>query len=118
MNCKKESDMGYWTEVKDLLLKGADLAIEGIKEGTETVVEKSKEGMAFARLKKNLYTAQRKLRNLLADLGDITHDLYREKKDIYADPEVKRIMGEVLKLEEECKKIEKELEELRFKKQK
>jgi len=101
--------MGYWAEVREIALKGLDLAAQNIKEGAAIAVEKGKEGMAYVQLKKDLILAQRKLHNLLADLGDVVCDLYKEKKDVYADAVVKETMDKILASENECKKIEAEI---------
>ncbi len=103
--------MGYWKDVKGVVSKGIDIAVDGLKEGAEKAVEKGKEGVSYAQLKKDLFVEHRKLHDLLADLGDVTHDLYKEKKDVYADATVKEIMEKVVKLEEDCKRIEKEISE-------
>ncbi|MBN1533292.1 MAG: hypothetical protein JXA20_11560 [Spirochaetes bacterium] len=109
--------MGYWTEVKDVVLKGIDLAAQNIREGASTAVEKGKEGLTYVQLKKDLMVSQRKLHSLLADLGDRTCDLYRDQKDIYADDSVKELMGKINAAEEECKKIETEMKSLGGKKE-
>jgi len=112
--------MGYWTEVKDIVLKGLDLAMgnikegagfafENIKEGAGTAVEKGKEGVAYAQLKKDLFFEHRKLQSLLADLGDLTHDLYKAEKDIYKDEKVKNIMERVVQVEKECKRMRQDI---------
>ncbi|MFH0918969.1 MAG: hypothetical protein V1913_01290 [Fibrobacterota bacterium] len=115
--------MGYWTEVKDVVLKGMDLAaanikegagvaIENIKQGAGTAVEKGKEGVAYAQLKKNLFLQHRKLHTLLADLGDLTRDLYKDGKDIYKDDKLQKIMEQVVQMETECKRMEQEIDGL------
>ncbi|MDH5718378.1 MAG: hypothetical protein OEZ22_12190 [Spirochaetia bacterium] len=104
--------MGYWAEVKDVLRKGFDIAIEELKTGTETIMHKGKDGISYAQYKKDLFVEHRKLQNLLADLGDLTHDLYKEKKDIYSDETVKDLMNQIIEIEKKCKKIEDEIADL------
>ena len=115
--------MGYWTEVKDVVLKGLDLAFANLKEGAGIAYDslkggagaamaKGKEGVTYAQLKKDLFLEHRKLHNLLADLGDCTGDLYKAKKDIYQDEKVQKIMEQVVETEKKCRKIEKEISAL------
>ncbi|MDH5719668.1 MAG: hypothetical protein OEZ13_03510 [Spirochaetia bacterium] len=104
--------MGYWEEVRDVLKKGYDIALDEMKSGAETVISTSKKGVTYAQYKKDLFFEHRKLHELLADLGDITHDLYKEKKDIYADDRIKEIISKVIEVEADCQKIEKEMESL------
>jgi len=104
--------MGYWEEVRDVLKKGYDLAFEEVKSGAETVIGTGKKGITYAQYKKDLFFEHRKLQELLADLGDITHDLYKEKKDIYANEKVKDVMVKITEAEAKCQKIEKEMESL------
>jgi hypothetical protein len=106
--------MGYWTEVREVALKGLDLAIEGVKDSAAKAMEKGKDGIAYTQLKTNLFVEHRKLQTILADLGDHTRDLYREKKDIYSDPVVTEIMEKLTKVEDECKRIESEIQKLGF----
>jgi hypothetical protein len=104
--------MGYWEEVREVAIKGFDLAVEGIKEGAAKAVEFGKEGAAYTQLKTNLYFEHRKLQTALADLGDRTRDLIKEKKDIYADENISEIMDNLLKIESECRRIEGEMSSL------
>jgi len=101
--------MGYWEEVREVAIKGFDLAIEGIKEGAAKAVELGKESAAYTQLKTNLYFEHRKLQAVLADLGDHTRDLIREKKDIYGDETISEIMNNLQKIEEECRRLESEI---------
>jgi len=104
--------MGYWHEVRDVVLKGIDLAVDGVREGAETAAMKGKDSLTYAQLKKDLFLEQRKLHDHLADLGDAVHDLYREKKDIYTDEKVKGIMESIIIVEDRCRDFEKRLGEL------
>jgi hypothetical protein len=104
--------MGYWEEVKDIVYKGVNLAVDNIKEGANTAAEKSRLGVAYMQLKKDLFLEQRKLQGFLADLGDVTHDLYKENKDIYADENIKDIMSKVIESEAACKEIEDKISKL------
>lgn len=106
--------MGYWEEVRDVVLKGVDLAVEGVKESAAKAVEKGKDSVTYTQLKANLFLEQRKLQTVLADLGDRTRDIYREKKDLYADPVIAEIMGRLAKVEDECKRLESEIQKLGF----
>jgi len=106
--------MGYWEEVREVVLKGVDLAVEGVKESAAKAMEKGKDGVAYTQLKTNLFIEQRKLQTILADLGDRTRDIYREKKDIYADPVIAEIMERLTKVENECKRLESEIAKLGF----
>ncbi len=106
--------MGYWEEVRDVVLKGVDLAVENVKEGAAKAVVKGKDGVAYTQLKAALFVEQRKLQAILADLGDRTRDIYRDKKDFYSDAVIEDIMGKLTKTEEECRRIEAEIEKLGF----
>jgi len=106
--------MGYWQEVKDVVLKGVDLAVDGVKDGAAKAVEKGKDGVTYTQLKTNLFLEQRKLHVVLSDLGDRTRDIYREKKDIYADVMITEIMDKLSKVEEECRRLEAEIKKLGF----
>ncbi len=106
--------MGYWSEVKDVITKGIDLTVDGLKEGAGKAIEKSKEGISFAQLKKDLFMEQRKIHDLLADLGDRTRDLFREKKDIYVDGKIKELMDKITEVEEKCKKFENDIKDSGF----
>jgi len=104
--------MGYWNEVKEMVIKGLNIAADGIKEGAETAAVKGRDGVTYVQLKKDLFMEHRKLQDLLSDLGDRTHDLYKDKKDIYGDEKVKEIMDKVVDAEEKCKKIKEEIEQI------
>ncbi len=104
--------MSYWKEVKDVFMKGVDLAVDGIKEGATTVAEKSKEGIQFAQLKKDLFFEQRNLHSLLADLGDAVSVAYREKKDLNGDEKILELIEKVNSCENKCRKIEDEIESI------
>ena len=106
--------MGYWEEVRDVVLKGVDIAVEGVKDGAARAVEKGKDGVTYTQLKTNLFVEHRKLQTILADLGDHTRDLYREKKDIFSDPVITEIMEKLTKVEDECKRLESEIQKLGF----
>ena len=104
--------MSYWSEVKEVALKGIDLAISNIKEGTEIAIEKGKDGVAFVQLKKDLFMAQRELHNLLADFGDVVYDLYKAGSDINADNRVKETAGKIADAESKCRDIEKRIKDI------
>jgi len=104
--------MSYWSEVKDVALKGIDLAIANIKEGAEQALEKGKEGVAYLQLKKDLFMEQRNLQSLLADLGDITNELYKSKGDIYASGRVKEVVEKIAASEVRCRSIEEEMKKI------
>ena len=98
--------MSYWNEVKDVFLKGVDLAADGIKEGANLVFEKGKEGIQYSQLKKDLFMEHRKLNNVLTEIGDTTSVLYRERKDLYADMKLKELIDRLGTIENACKAIE------------
>lgn len=104
--------MGYWEEVRDVVFKGMNLAMDNLKEGANLAAEKSRQGVAYMQLKTDLFLEQRKLQSLLADLGDLTHDLYKEKKDIYADENVKSKMDEIVEAENKCREIEEKISQV------
>lgn len=104
--------MSYWDDVKDIVYKGINMAVDNIKEGANTAAERSKQGVAYVQLKKDLFFEQRKLQAFLADLGDITHNIYKENKDIYADEKAKEIMGKIIEVETICKDIEDKISKL------
>lgn len=104
--------MSYWDEVKDIVYKGVNMAVDNLKEGANTAAEKSKQGVSYVQLKKDLFFEQRKLQAYLADLGDITHNIYKENKDIYSDEKAKEIMAKVIEVETACKDIEDKISKL------
>jgi len=106
--------MGYWEEVREAVLKGVDIAVEGVKDGAAKAVIKGKDGVAYTQLKANLFVEQRKLQTILADLGDRTRDIYREKKDLYTDPVIAEVMEKLTKTEEVCRHLESEIKKLGF----
>jgi len=110
--------MGYWEEVREVVLKGVDLAVEGVKEGAAKAVERGKDGVTYTQLKTNLFIEQRKLQTILADLGDRTRDIYREKKDLYTDNLIIEVMNKLTGVEDECKRLESEIKKLGFEQRK
>lgn len=104
--------MSYWSEVKEVALKGIDLALENIKETTEFAIEKGKDSVTYVQLKKDLFLAQRELHNLLADLGDAINEIYKKKGDVYSDNRVKEITDRVALAEEKCRGIEKQISDI------
>ncbi len=104
--------MSYWDEVKDIVYKGINMAVDNLKEGANTAAEKSKQGVTYVQLKKELFLEQRKLQAYLADLGNITHNIYKENKDIYADEKAKEIMEKIIEAETLCKDIEDKISNL------
>ncbi len=101
--------MSYWSEVKEVALKGVDLALANLKETTELAIEKGKESVAYVQLKKDLFLAQRELQNLLAELGDVVNEIYKNRGDIYTDAKVKDAVDKISAAEAKCKDIEKRL---------
>lgn len=104
--------MSYWSEVKEVALKGVDLAIANIKGGAEQALEKGKDSVAYLQLKKDLFLEQRNLHNLLADLGDVTLELYKVKGDFYSSSKIKDIAERVTAVEEKCRSIEEDMKRL------
>ena len=97
--------MGYWQEVSDVLKKGVDLAVDNLKESAETLSKKTKEGTIAAKVKTRLFLKQRELHDVMADLGDAVYDVYKEKKDIYADAKVQEMIAKADGIIEECRAI-------------
>lgn len=104
--------MSYWSEVKEVALKGIDLALANLKETTEFAIEKGKESVVYVQLKKDLFIAQRELHNLLADLGDLVNEIYKSKGDIYADAKVKDAADRIAASEAKCRDIEKKMNDI------
>ena len=104
--------MSYWTEVKDVALKGIDLALANLKEGAEQAIEKGKDGVVYIQLKKDLFLEQRNLQVLLADLGDTVNELYKSKGDIYASSKVKETVEKIAASEAKCRSIEEEMKKI------
>ncbi|HOP62825.1 MAG TPA: hypothetical protein PK358_04230 [Spirochaetota bacterium] len=104
--------MSYWSEVKDVAMKGVDLAIANFKETADHAIEKGKDGVSYVQLKKDLFVAQRELHNLLGDLGDLVVDIYKANGDIYADEKVKECVGKVTAAEGKCKDIESKMNDI------
>lgn len=104
--------MSYWSEVKDVALKGIDLALNNFKVTAEQAIEKGKDGVVYVQLKKDLFVEQRNLHNLLADLGDITNELYKSRGDIAGSPRVKEAVDKITVVEEKCRSIEAEIKKI------
>lgn len=104
--------MSYWSEVKEVALKGIDLAVANIKEGTEIAIEKGKDGVAYVQFRKDLFLAQRELHNLLADFGDITYELYKGGSSISSDDRVRDTAEKIAQAETKCRDIEKRIKDL------
>ncbi len=98
--------MSYWSEVKEVVLKGVDLAIANLKETTELAIGKGKEGVTYVQMKKDLFKAHRELQNFLSDFGDMVNEIYKVKGDIYSDDKVKEAAEKVAAAEAKCKDIE------------
>lgn len=108
--------MGYFHEVKDVFMKGLDLAGDKFKEGAETVADFAKDGAHSVQLRKDLFMKQRVYHNAVADVGSIVMDLHKENKDILTDTDFLEKVNEADIIEEECRRIEKELKESEEKK--
>lgn len=104
--------MSYWSEVKDVALKGIDLALNNFKATAEQAIEKGKDGVAYLQLKKDLFMEQRNLQILLADLGDITNELFKSKGDIAGSARVKEVVDKIAAAEEKCRSIEAEMKKI------
>lgn len=104
--------MSYWSEIKDVALKGIDIALSNVKTTAGQALEKGKEGVAYLQLKKDLFMEQRNLQALLADLGDITNELYKSKSDIAGNEGVKEAIEKIAVAEEKCRSIEAEMQKI------
>ncbi|HPS57171.1 MAG TPA: hypothetical protein PK514_03615 [Spirochaetota bacterium] len=104
--------MSYWSEVKDVALKGVDLALSNFKATAEQAIEKGKDGVTYLQLKKDLFMGQRNLQVFLADLGDITNELYKSKSDIAGNLRVKEAVDKIAAAEEKCRSIEAEMKKI------
>ncbi|NLV66893.1 MAG: hypothetical protein GXY14_04375 [Spirochaetes bacterium] len=104
--------MSYWSEVRDVALKGIDIALSNFKTTAEQAIEKGKDGVAYLQLKKDLFMEQRNLQVLLADLGDITNELYKSRSDITGNERVKEIVEKIAFVEEKCRSIEAEMKKI------
>ena len=104
--------MSYWNEVKDVVLKGVDLALANIKTGAEQALEAGKGSVSYLQLKKDLYVEQRNLHTLLADFGDIAQELYLAKGDFPGSNKVKEISEKVSAAEVKCKAIEENIKNI------
>lgn len=98
--------MGYWKDVGEVLKRGINLAAHEVKEGTETLFEKGREEISQLQHKREFQEKHKELELLLAELGDLTHTLYHEKKDIMKNKDFLNMMQQVDKCEKECKEIE------------
>ncbi len=101
--------MGYWTEVKEVVQKGINLAGEGIKEGAEAVLDIAKDGVHTVELRKDLFLKQREYHTLIADLGEIVIDLNKEDKNFQDDDGFKQKLAAAKEKEAECRKLEEEI---------
>ncbi len=116
--------MSYWDEVKEVLKKGANLASEGIKEGTDylyektkggtgTIIDRTKDGVEFVKLKSDLFLKQREFRTVLADIGDATLALYREKGELYENKKIQKLVTEAEDIEKECRDLQDKINTLK-----
>ncbi len=101
--------MGYWTEVKDVLLKGVNLAGEGLKEGAESMIDRTRDGLQTVQLKKDLFFKQREYQEAIAEVGEVVVDLYKEKKDFQSDAKFLEKIKTVEEKEQQCRELEQKI---------
>ncbi|HRX49643.1 MAG TPA: hypothetical protein P5120_19115 [Spirochaetota bacterium] len=104
--------MSYWSEVKELFLKGVDLALANFKDTAESAIGKGKDGVVYVQLKKDLFIAHRELQNYLSDLGDTVNEIYKSRGDIYSDEKVQGVIDKIASSEAKCKELEKKIKDL------
>ena len=104
--------MSYWEEVRDIVYKGMNMAMENLKEGANIAAEKGKLGVTYLQLKRDLFFEQRELQHYLADLGNCVYKLSKDRGDVYENEDVKRILTLVTETEAKCKGIEDKIEAL------
>ena len=98
--------MGYWNDVGEVLKRGVTLAVSEIKEGAETLVDKGREELSHMQIRRELAKEHEKLGRILQDIGDLCHEFYHQKKDIYGNDKFKKLIGEADAHEKICKELE------------
>jgi adenylosuccinate lyase len=102
--------MGYWKEIKNSFLAAIDDSVKLYKE-TDSFTEATKKEMQLLQLRRDLFLEQRKLQEVLADLGEVAHEAYTEQGNIYRD-DMHDIMHHVAEIEAQCKKLQNEIDNL------
>ena len=98
--------MSYWNDVREVLKRGVDLATHEIKEGAEALFDKGREEISLLQHKREFHAKHKELELLLTELGDLTHTLYHDKKEIRKNKDFLNMMQRVDKCEKECKELE------------
>jgi len=112
----KEGAESVAKTVSEKTPKIASSIAEKSKEIAETVSDKTQEMVAIGQLKYKHYNLNRNVSEKFTELGEKTYDLLKTNgKDIYGNSDVKNLIEEVIKLENEIDEIEKEMEEVRVK---
>ncbi|MBN1500844.1 MAG: hypothetical protein JW982_11840 [Spirochaetes bacterium] len=105
--------MSYWNEVKDLLKKGTDIAVENIRQGAETAADKTKEATIAAKGKAKIFLKHRELLEVFADMGEL---LYNNTKNsspennvqFFTNPDYLALVKKADEITAECTVIAKE----------
>jgi len=81
-------------------------------ELADTIGDKAQEMMTTGQLKVKHYNLNRDVSNLFNEIGGKVYELIKEsKKDIYSDPDIKKMIEEVKELEAQIDEVEKKMEE-------
>ncbi len=98
------------------MTKWDDLA-KSLKEGVDTVVEKTEELTRMGKIRVEIINLNRQIEKLFADLGGKAYHLMvdEQKRQISGNPEVKDCIARIKELEEKLKLKEAELENVKSK---
>ncbi len=123
-----------WEKVKDTLDQGAKAVKESAESVAKTVAEKApqiattlkergmeladnigdkaQEMMAVGQLKIKYFNLSKDVSNLFNEIGGKVYDLMKNnKKNIYADPDIIKMIGNVKNLEAQIEEVEKRMEQ-------
>jgi hypothetical protein len=97
-----------WEKVKDTLEQGA----RTVKELADTIGDKAQEMMTAGQLKVKHYNLNHDVSELFNEIGGKVYDLMKEnKKNIYSDPGITKMIEDVKELEAQIDEVEKKMDE-------
>jgi seryl-tRNA synthetase len=97
-----------WEKVKDTLEQGA----RTVKELADTIGDKAQEMMTAGQLKVKHYNLNHDVSELFNEIGGKVYEKIKNKqKDIYADPDIMKMIENVKNLESQIDEVEKKMEE-------
>jgi cell division septation protein DedD len=108
--------MAFWDKVRDELKSAAKEGWSALKEGARFASEKGEEVAKTGKLKYKSYNTHKDAEKLFTELGGIVYDLSKSPSDNpLANADVKRLVQEIKKTEDEIAGIEGEIEKVKEK---